>query len=300
MPHPKCLLTPKSHSSLGDNLNGPCVIEVPAWVAAPLGRFYMYFAHHKGRFIRMACANCLTGPWRVHASGVLTLQETPFVQSDLPAELGIEYNYAHIASPNVHVDTENKTIVMYYHGLEPDGEQPTRVCFSTNGLSFGNHSAPLAPPYFAGFAFGGSVYGITWGARLYRGPSWAGPFESAPEGFARAMYGSGGEAPRHVGVELDGDQLLIYFTRIGDAPERIMRSTCTLSGNWQSWRASAPVEILRPSQTWEGVDRPVERSLIGPANHMEHALRDPFPFKDHLFYAAGGESAIGVSLLNRG
>jgi hypothetical protein len=40
------LLTVKSSPSLGDNVNGPSVIRVPPWVKAPLGRYYMYFAHH--------------------------------------------------------------------------------------------------------------------------------------------------------------------------------------------------------------------------------------------------------------
>ena len=40
------LITLTSSSSLGDNANGPSIIRVPGWVAHPLGRYYMYFAHH--------------------------------------------------------------------------------------------------------------------------------------------------------------------------------------------------------------------------------------------------------------
>jgi hypothetical protein len=297
MPQPHCLLTANSHSSLGDNLNGPCVIEVPAWVKSPLGKYYMYFAHHKGRFIRLAYANSLVGPWRVHAPGVLSLHETPFVQDDLPEDAGIEYDYAHVASPNVHIAADEQEIVMYYHGLEEDGSQPTRVCSSTDGLTFQNHSVPLTDPYFAGFEFRSDVFGITWGGRLHRGNRWDGPFEGAPEAFASAMLGPDGETVRHCGVELDGDLLSIYFTRIGDAPERILRSQCSLTENWLDWRASPPVEILRAALPWEGVNQPITKSRIGTAQPMEHALRDPFPFRGHIFYAGGGESVIGIAQL---
>src|SRR4051812_2493768 len=40
------LITLRSSSSLGDNIDGPTVIRVPPWVDHPLGRYYMYFAHH--------------------------------------------------------------------------------------------------------------------------------------------------------------------------------------------------------------------------------------------------------------
>ncbi len=298
MSESRCILSPTSHSTLGDNLNGPCIIEVPEWINSPLARFYMYFAHHKGRFIRMAYADALTGPWQIYAPGVLGLQETPYAQSDLAAGPGYDFSYAHIASPNVHIDSEAEQIVMYYHGLEVDGSQPTRVCFSSDGLSFENHSEPLVNQYFAGFVFESAIYGITWGGRLHRADTWAGPFQDAPEEFARAMFGADNEVPRHCGVQVDGNQLSIYFTRIGDAPERVFRSTCTLSENWHNWRTSTPVEVLRPTKVWEGASTPIEKSRVGSAQPMEHALRDPFPFRDHLFFAAGGESAIGVAPLS--
>ena len=30
------------------NINGPSVISVPDWVENPLGKYYLYFAHHRG------------------------------------------------------------------------------------------------------------------------------------------------------------------------------------------------------------------------------------------------------------
>ncbi len=67
-----------------------------------------------------------------------------------------------------------------------------------------------------------------------------------------------------------------------------------MDGDWRGWRASTPTEFLRPTLEWEGTDVAIVASKVGAAANKEHALRDPFPFQGHLFYAAGGESAIGV------
>ena len=44
----------------------------------PLGRYYMYFAHHMGAFIRLAYADRIEGPWRIHEPGVLPVASTAF------------------------------------------------------------------------------------------------------------------------------------------------------------------------------------------------------------------------------
>ena len=59
------LITIDSSRSLGDNVNRPSIIRVPDWVERPLGRYYMYFAHHIGAFIRLAYADRIEGPWRI-------------------------------------------------------------------------------------------------------------------------------------------------------------------------------------------------------------------------------------------
>ena len=70
------------------NINGPTVIRVPDWVTDPLGTYYMYFAHHKGDFIRMAYADNLDGPWRIYEPGALALADSGFpvevVARDIP------------------------------------------------------------------------------------------------------------------------------------------------------------------------------------------------------------------------
>ena len=38
----------------GESINGPTLIRVPDWVKNPLGRYYLYFAHHAGKYLRLA------------------------------------------------------------------------------------------------------------------------------------------------------------------------------------------------------------------------------------------------------
>ena len=54
------------HPSIGANIQGPSLIKVPTWVEDPLGKYYLYFADHKGSYIRLAYADEMTGPWRIY------------------------------------------------------------------------------------------------------------------------------------------------------------------------------------------------------------------------------------------
>ena len=50
------IITPDLHPSIGVNIQGPSLIRVPDWIERPLGTYYLYFADHKGRYIRLAYA----------------------------------------------------------------------------------------------------------------------------------------------------------------------------------------------------------------------------------------------------
>jgi hypothetical protein len=112
---------------MADNINGPSLIRVPEWVQNPLGKYYLYFAHHQGTYIRLAYANKLEGPWRLHGPGVLWLADSFFEN--------------HIASPDVHVLNDHQEIRMYYHGccLPDPPHQFTRLATSQDGLNFTAH-----------------------------------------------------------------------------------------------------------------------------------------------------------------
>ena len=60
----KPIIGPDIHPSIGVNIQGPSLIRVPDWVENPLGKYYLYFADHKGLYIRLAYAAISPAPGR--------------------------------------------------------------------------------------------------------------------------------------------------------------------------------------------------------------------------------------------
>ena len=311
------IIGPDTHPSIGTNIQGPSMIRVPDWVPAPLGRYYLYFADHKGSYIRLAYADAVGGPWTVHPPGSLhladscflteTLEATPdeleFLRAayeevlgtaDLPHDFATEATTPHIASPDVHVDAEGREIVMYFHGLEDLGYQVTRRAVSADGLTFRAEPEILGMPYMRAFARDGWTYAITMPGRVSRSRDGRGGFEAGPTLFDRDM--------RHAAVRVVGDRLDVFWTRVGDAPERILLSSVDMAGDWTAWVASEPVEVLRPEKPWEGADAPLEPSRRSTAYGHVNQLRDPAVFEDegrtYLLYAVAGESGIALAELS--
>ena len=121
------IIRPDMDARMGDNINGPSLIRAPEWLPERLGEFYLYFADHKGSYIRLAVADDLLGPWRTHQPGALQLSQTAFPKSDaeFDPKLGPArkkgHVYPHIASPDAIVDDESRQIRLYFHGQLYDG-----------------------------------------------------------------------------------------------------------------------------------------------------------------------------------
>lgn len=58
------------------NMNSPTLFLVPEWVENPLGKYYLYFAHHKGSYLRLAYADTLRGPWQLYDGEILPLDKS--------------------------------------------------------------------------------------------------------------------------------------------------------------------------------------------------------------------------------
>jgi hypothetical protein len=145
-------------------------------------------------------------------------------------------------------------------------------------------------------------YAIAKGGLLYRSRDGRPKFEEGPNPFPGSErrdknYNTPGV--RHVAVHQPGDRLWIYYSNIGDAPERIFRCHLELGGDWKTWRTSEPEEVLRPENEWEGAGRPLTKSVAGAANGPENALRDPAIFVEdgrvYLLYFVMGESGIAIA-----
>ena len=83
------IITPGLHPSIGENIQGPSLIRVPDWVQPRLGTYYLYFADHKGSYIRLAYADDLRGPWEVYEPGSLQIADSHFLTKppDAPSNL---------------------------------------------------------------------------------------------------------------------------------------------------------------------------------------------------------------------
>lgn len=297
------LVTPELGPGIGVNINGPSVIRTPEWLPGRLGRYYLYFASHRGRSIRLAYADNPCGPWTLHAPGTLRLSQAKGFRD-------------HIASPDVHVDEERREIRLYVHGrlARRGGEQRTGLAVSSDGLHFRMQEPDLGSPYFRVFSWGQRWWALAkevgGGGRLYRAEGPSGPFR--PVGTLLPEM-------RHAAVLPWRDGVLIVYSRIGDAPERLLASWLNLTqleaqtsgpGNRAAEVRSPmpvqpgePVTVLEPESVAEGADLPLRPSRSG-ATRRARQLRDPALLVDgdrlFLFYALAGESGIGGAELTLG
>jgi hypothetical protein len=303
------IISPATHPSIGVNIQGPSLIRVPAWIEKPLGAYYLYFADHKGSYIRLAYADVLTGPWHVHPPGSLHLAQSGFLteapvpsaeetarfeahyRASISHDVLSEITTPHIASPDVHVDAVQRRIVMYFHGLEGVGYQVTRAATSRNGIDFAARPEVLGRSYFRVFQHGGMTYGLAMPGQMYRSRDGLAAFEGGPMLFNPNM--------RHAALLKRGDELLVFWTQVGDVPERMLLSRIDLTGDWMDWKDADPIEVLRPERSWEGADAPLTPSVRSTAYGMVNQLRDPAIFEEggriFLLYAVAGESGIAIA-----
>lgn len=318
--------------TLGQSIHFPSVIRVPDWVNNPLGKYYLYFSHHYGEYIRLAYADSVMGSWSIYQPGALHLAETQFPDRTIGNKSRVEYKQPllgelsntlfqyyrtaanrlnhhvplpHISSPEAYVDKENEKIRLYYHGLDSiSNEQFTRVAVSDDGIRFESKSERLGSPYFRVFEWNGWYYALGQhlysaaegqrGVTVYRSKDGLTEFKCGPTILQQGV--------RHTGARVIGNRLEIYFTRIGDAPERILRSNIELSVNWNGWSPTGPVSVLCPETNYEGADCPLLTSTPGTPSGRVNQLRDPEVFTDingdvWLFYSIAGESGIALAKL---
>lgn len=304
--------------SIGDNIQGPSLVRAPSWLPQPLGRYLLYFADHKGGYIRLAAADDLLGPWRVHPPGSLQLADSTFLTAPPSAtdeqldRLAAAYRKVfgdtewattvlldattpHIASPDVHVDAADRSVVMYFHGLADLGIQVSKVALSHDGVAFVGRDEVLGRPYLRAFRHRAMTYAITMPGVFVRSTDGLSGFEEGPTLFEPAM--------RHCAVAVRGETLHVLWTRVGDAPESILHSTIDLRPDWNEWIATDPVVVLRPEFDWEGADAPRVPSQRSVAPGHVNQLRDPAIFVDddgqsYLLYAVAGESGIALGQID--
>ena len=293
------IIIPSLDESIGANINGPSLLRVPDWLPNPLGRFYLYFAHHQGESIRLAYADELVGPWSVYSPGTLRLEQTPC--------------YNHIASPDLHIDNDNRRILMYYHGPSVRPEdldadplkqrypflegQRSLLAISDDGLRFTSDSEIIGPSYCRVFRYPDTAegwhYALAMPGILFRSRDGRTNFEPGPVIFDRDQ--------RHTALLVQDDILYVFYSRAGDCPEHILCATVDLRPDWKEWKASVPFSILEPEFDYEGVNLPLEPSQRGAIHKPARQLRDPGIYQEngqvYLLYSVSGESGLALAEL---
>jgi hypothetical protein len=280
------LIRPETSPTLGDSIAGPSLIRAPDWLPSRLGRYYLYFAHHRGRFVRLAYADALCGPWTLYEPGVLHLDSIADV-------------HHHIASPDVHVDDEAREIRLYFHGRilhgRPDRTEKRSIhrgglAVSRDGLDFEVVAPAISSTYLRVFTWRGGVWGVAMagGGALLRAPGPRGPFER----IATVVPNM-----RHAAVLVRGDRLLVFHSRKGDLPERIRMSSVEMGTGEPPFVVSQPVEVVAPETDYEGAGLPVRPPTRKAV--PKRALRDPAIFEEDgrtwLLYAVAGERGIALA-----
>ncbi len=314
----------------GVNIAGPSLIRVPAWLPNPLGKYYLYFADHRGAYIRLAYADRLQGPWQIHVPGTLQLSQMVAVARETAGAAAGQVRGRHLASPDVHVDDEKREIRMYFHfQIDPADTWGHRsgVARSKDGLNFQPvNRRPIGEPYFRVVRWDGHYFAINRSAALARSKDGLDGFEVGNRDFAaavghksvsvlpppetavgRALRGGeeeGEGAIRHTAIKIDDDVLTVFYSRALDVPEVIMRSQVRMTGDWRTWRLSPPEIVLEPERDYEGGNMPLIKAtrLRVMPRPLFRELRDPCIFREdgrtYLFYVVAGERGIaGAELL---
>jgi hypothetical protein len=173
-----------------------------------------------------------------------------------------------------------------------------QIAESTDGIHFEIRRPVTLDSYLRIFRSHDTFYGLARLGRLARSRDPLAEFELGPNPFRDTPYR---DRVRHVALLPRDNTLYVFFSAIGDPPERILMSTIDLRGSWDAWRASPAVEVLQPETDYECVSMPVGPSEVGDIEGRARQLRDPAVFEDQrkiwLFYSICGEQGIAAAEL---
>jgi len=285
-------------AGLSGSITHPSLIKVPSWISNPLGKYYIYFADHYGKFIRLAYSDSLHGPWRIYNRGTLYLKNS--------------FCHHHIASPHIYVDEKNKQLRMYYHGFpqksrinipEPEWinkalpkgmqDQKSFMATSTDGINFISSGKIVAPWYVRTFAWKDEDYIITMPGIVAKYNPTSDVYEFVVKLFNNRF--------RHCDVLVVDDLLYVFYTNAGDNPEHIICSKVVLNSEGKEWKIVETFSLVYPEMDYEGGFEPRRQSIRGGILKKVHELRDPCIYTEsgnvYMLYCGGGEHCLVISHL---
>jgi len=178
----------------------------------------------------------------------------------------------HIASPEVIIDEQNQKIRLYCHGVVEGSLQMSKVALSNDGIHFEALEGLVGLPYMRIFPFREQYYGLAMPGFFYRSKDGLSDFEVRKRWLFDLNI-------RHSALYRKENDLYIFYSKVGDSPERILCSHVDISSeNRNNWKAS-----------------PSSRGEMGVMIHH----RDPAIFEDedgqvYLLYTGVGEQGIGI------
>ena len=275
-------------------INGPVCFKVPNWIKKPLGKYYLIFSDHRGSFLRLAYTNNLNSKWSISKNKILDVKDFKKIF------------YDHVASPEIYIDQRKKKICLYFHSRsrKHGREQMTFVAISNNGIDYKiKNKKPIAPFYFRIFKHKSEFYGLSKGGDLLKSKNKFSKFKYVKNIFDKYgdKYHNKNGSIRHLCLVYKQKYLEIFYSKIGDKPERIFQSILHFSDNKYEWSISTTKEVLRPTKIFEGSNIKVKRSNSGAAIKNENDVRDPYILNDNnkylLFYSVKGEKGIALAEL---
>lgn len=276
------------------NICNPCLVKVPDWCKNKLADYYLFYADHKGKFIKLAYSNNLFSKWKIKKGGVIHIRQ---------------FNDAinHIASPEIYIDSKKKEVILFTHShSKSQVGQWTYISKSKDALNFEVvNNIPIAPFYFRMFQYNEYYYALTKGGALWKSKNFSQKFSQCQNLFYRdksndKLHNYDG-AVRHLCVIIESNSLIVFYTKIGDKPEKIYFSKLNLKLDEKKWFFKKEFELMRPEKNFEGKDIKLTKSMPGDTLKPENALRDPHVLKIlnnyFLTYCVKGEFGIAIAEL---
>jgi hypothetical protein len=264
----------------GNNINGPTLVKVPNFCLNKLGNYYLYFAHHRGKYIRMAYSDNICGPYTIYENGVLSLKNTP--------------GNDHIASPEI-IIKDNK-FILYYHTIYNIGynSQSTFVAESYDGLLFVSTNRNISHPYFRYFEYQSNSYGIAM-----KGHSCQHIYNFINNKFIDNCDIL--QKTRHCHVKLINNKLFIFYSVVGDCPEHICFSELCKNDNGTFYTLEQK-SLVYPELEYEHNNLPPIKSKYGASFEKINQLRDPYVYVEednvYILYSICGEQGIAIAKLH--